>query len=141
LLREGDELRLLEGHALVTFASGARVALQGPAELTIASELSADLATGALTAQVPRQAMGFVIGTPHAQLVDLGTEFTSIVDGDRSLELHVFAGMVELTLIDDEHRAVGAPLRVSQGVAVKVDGKSRTLRQIDYNASKRVTLP
>ena len=134
LLREGDELRLLDGKALITFSSGARVVLQGPAVLTTQSDMSADLTSGRLTSKVPLQAVGFVVHTPLAQLTDLGTEFSTIIHPDNSLELHVFTGMVELTVESDVRQDEGAPLRISEGVAVIVDGQSRVVRQVDYDS-------
>lgn len=141
LLREGDEIHLLDGRALVTFASGARIVLEGPARLTTQSEMSADFGAGALTTTVPRQAVGFAIHAPLAQLVDLGTEFTARIHADNSLDLQVFAGMVELKLVSDDRQVEGAPLRVSEGVAVKVDGQSRAVKSIEYDASQRIAIP
>jgi hypothetical protein len=141
LLHNGDELNLIQGRALVTFSSGARVVIEGPARLTTRSEMSAGLAAGALTANVPRQATGFAIYTPLAHLVDLGTEFTAKVHPDDSLELHVFSGLVELQLIHNDRPVDDAPLRVSEGVAVKVDSKSRIVDTLPYDATQRMSTP
>jgi len=92
---EPGTLRLNSGLAQIVFYSGARVAIQGPAELEIISESEAACRRGRLTAEVPPQARGFRIATPQLSLKDLGTSFGLAVT-DRRTELHVFTGAVEM---------------------------------------------
>ena len=87
-------LRLKSGLAQVVFYSGARVVIEGPAELQILSPGEAACRTGRLTAEVPPQARGFRIGTPQMNVTDLGTVFGLDVK-DHQTELHVFKGSVE----------------------------------------------
>lgn len=87
-------LRLKSGLAQVVFYSGARVVIEGPAELQIMSPSEASLRLGRLTAEVPPQAHGFRIWTPQLNVIDLGTTFGLNVRG-RLTELHVFKGLVE----------------------------------------------
>jgi hypothetical protein len=88
-------LRLNAGLAQIVFYSGARVAIQGPAELEIISENGASCRRGRLTAEVPPQARGFRISTPQLGVEDLGTSFGLAVT-DRRTEVHVFDGTVEV---------------------------------------------
>ncbi len=88
-------LRLNSGLAQIVFYSGARVAIQGPAELEIISESEAACLRGRLTAEVPPQARGFRIDTPRLSVADLGTSFGLAV-ADQRTEVHVFTGAVEL---------------------------------------------
>ena len=88
-------LRLESGLAQIVFYSGARIAIQGPAELEIVSPNEANLPAGRLTAEVPPQARGFRVGTPRMKVRDLGTTFGLAVT-DRQTALHVFKGAVEL---------------------------------------------
>ncbi len=88
-------LRLNSGLAQIVFYSGARVAIQGPAELEIIAENEASCRLGRLTAEVPPQARGFRISTPQLGVEDLGTSFGLAV-ADRRTELHVFTGAVEM---------------------------------------------
>ena len=141
LFQNGEELQLADGHALITFASGARLVVEGPAKFTIESESSAALTTGALTATVPRQAVGFAVNTPAARLVDLGTEFAVRVQPDQSFEMHVFVGLVELQLQSAKGRVANAPLRLSEGVAVKYDSSLHDVQAIAYNPAQRMTMP
>jgi hypothetical protein len=135
LLNAGDELRLSEGHALLTFSSGARVVIEGPAGMTIDSEWGATLAEGALTAKVPTQAVGFTITTLGVRLIDRGTEFTVRSGGEDSFELQVFEGMVELSLPGD------APLQISEGTAVTASVPSRRVESVPYDVGKRISMP
>jgi hypothetical protein len=141
LFREGDELRLATGRALVTFTSGARIILEGPTQMTIDSESAASLTSGVITTTVPSQAVGFSVRLPLGELVDLGTEFTARVQGDGSFELQVFNGLVELNLIGPDQQVEGGPLRLSEGVAVKIDAPSRKVASIAYNPDAKMKMP
>lgn len=87
-------LRLESGLAQVVFQNGARVVLEGPAELRLVSEAEAVCTSGRLTAEVPPQARGFRVIAPHLDVTDLGTAFGMNVAGGRS-EVHVFQGRVQ----------------------------------------------
>ncbi len=141
LLKTGDVLRLTKGRALVTFTSGARTVLEGPATFTIQSEMVAALNRGAATTHVPTQAVGFTINMPRGRLVDLGTEFALRIRPDDSFEVQVFEGLVELRLIDEKHPVDDSPLRIARGVAVKVAAGSREAKSIPYDAGQRMTMP
>lgn len=91
---EPGRLRLESGLAQVVFYNGARVVIEGPAELRLVSSTEAVSAGGKLTAEVPPQARGFRIVSPRFDVTDLGTSFgLNLADGRN--ELHVFEGKVE----------------------------------------------
>ncbi|HKX63064.1 MAG TPA: LamG-like jellyroll fold domain-containing protein [Verrucomicrobiae bacterium] len=87
-------LRLKSGLAQVVFYSGARVVIEGPADLQLISPGEAACRNGKLVAEVPPQARGFRVGTPQMNVMDLGTVFGVEVK-ERRTELHVFKGSVE----------------------------------------------
>lgn len=87
-------LRLKSGLAQIVFYSGARVVIEGPAELQLISPDEAVCASGRLVAEVPPQAKGFRVRTPLMNVTDLGTVFGVEVK-QRQTELHVFKGRVE----------------------------------------------
>jgi len=87
-------LKLESGFAQVVFYSGARVVLEGPAELQIISPNEASCLKGRLVAEVPPEARGFHVRTPQMSVTDLGTSF-GLEAKDRQTELHVFNGSVE----------------------------------------------
>jgi hypothetical protein len=91
---EPGTLRLKSGLAQIVFYSGARVAIEGPAEFQVVSPREASCRRGRLTADVPPQARGFCVGTPQMNVTDLGTSFGLDVK-ERRTELQVFKGSVE----------------------------------------------
>jgi hypothetical protein len=60
-LHKGQEIELAHGFAEVTFDSGARAVLEGPATLEVDSAWVAKLKHGALKASVPHEAIGFSV--------------------------------------------------------------------------------
>lgn len=91
---EPGRLRLQSGLAQVVFYNGARVVIEGPAELQLVSSSEAVCASGRLTAEVPPQARGFRVTSPNLDVTDLGTSFGLHVAGEQA-EIHVFSGLVE----------------------------------------------
>lgn len=94
-LLRGQRLELAKGFAEITFDSGARVLLEGPASLDIDSAWVATLRRGTLKATVPPEANGFTISNPSVEVVDLGTEFTMIAYTNGAADVLVLKGAVE----------------------------------------------
>ena len=97
VLHEGQQLELAAGVAEITFDSGARVTLEGPATLTINSAWAATLGHGKMTAEVPHEAIGFRATSSTVDVVDLGTQFCMQVDSDGATDVGVIEGSVEAT--------------------------------------------
>lgn len=95
-LAAGRTLKLAKGVAEITFHVGAKVLLEGPSHFEIKSPTAAFLHSGKLTARVPERAHGFVVDTPSARVVDLGTEFGVEAAESGETEVYVFRGLVEL---------------------------------------------
>jgi hypothetical protein len=89
-------LKLESGMAAIEFTSGARVLLEGPAELDLVSGMEVFCRSGKLRANVPPPAQGFTIVTPSSRVVDLGTTFGLSVRGDGGALVKVMQGKVEL---------------------------------------------
>jgi len=89
-------LRLSAGLATLEFRKGARLTLEGPADLELVSAGKCYLHSGALTAHVPPQAVGFIVETAHARLVDHGTDFGISTAAAGEAQVQVFQGEVEL---------------------------------------------
>jgi hypothetical protein len=92
---KNQRLELRAGLAEITFDSGARVVLEGPASLDITSAWDGQLRSGTLKASVPPEAIGFRISNPAVEVIDLGTEFTMIADGKGAADVLVLKGEVE----------------------------------------------
>jgi hypothetical protein len=116
----GRDLRLRRGLAELEFSRGARVLLQGPAELELISANEARLLAGSLTARVPPEARGFTVHTPGGKVVDLGTEFGLAVDEAGGSALRVFDGEVEAI----PGAGGAAPVRVVQDQAAHIDDRA-----------------
>lgn len=113
-------LKLKSGIAQIEFYQGARVLIEGPAELQLVSSGEATCTRGKLSAQVPPQAKGFRINTPKGTIVDLGTEFGLDV-GAQTAEVHVFKGEVEL------HQPSATMKSLKEGQAMAIAGATAVL--------------
>ncbi len=121
-MRAGKRLLLKAGLAQIEFDRGARVILQGPAELVLVSGSEARLVHGTLTARVPEPARGFTIISPRGKVVDLGTEFGLAVDDAGETTVQVFDGVVAafpITSGPDSKAAV----TIGQNQTGRIDGR------------------
>jgi hypothetical protein len=91
-----QKLTLVAGLAELTFDSGAKVILHGPARFSVADSMGGRLQVGKLTAKVPHAAAGFTIATPSGKVVDLGTEFGVKVNDDGKMDVIVYVGDVKV---------------------------------------------
>lgn len=94
-LLTGD-YELSSGIAAVTFKTGIELIIEAPARFQLDSEMHVTLHRGRIAATVPPAGVGFLIETPTADVIDHGTEFAVEVGEDRSSEIHVFKGEVEV---------------------------------------------
>ena len=136
-LARGTTLDLVAGFAEVTFTSGAKVVMNGPAIVTVQDSTAVHVHRGAVSARydqdepstpdpatVPAADVDplFVVHTPSASVIDLGTEFGVRVADDGTSDVLVYAGLVEI----EPHRSTDATdvVRLAEGDArrVKTDG-------------------
>jgi hypothetical protein len=110
-------LRLESGLAQVVFYSGARVVMEGPAQLQLISPTEAVCPAGRLLAEVPPSARGFRLKTAQLNVVDLGTAFGIDATHART-EVHVFKGKVELL------PGTAAKQTLGEGQAAVAQGKA-----------------
>lgn len=109
-------LRLRSGLAQVVFYSGARLVIEGPAELQLVSPGEVVCLGGRLIAEVPPAARGFRLRTSRLNVTDLGTVF-GVEVGPRETELHVFKGRVEF-----QSPATAASQNLLEGQGAIADG-------------------
>lgn len=138
LLHAGQTMRLRSGRALVTFASGAQMVVEGPTSVQLESASRVDLSQGRVSAKVPTQAIGFTVTTPSAHFVDLGTEFTLTLEASNVCTLQVFDGLVELRLFERDGRTIQQRLRISEGTAVRLDATGHDVVSIPYDEKQRI---
>jgi hypothetical protein len=138
LLESGTDLELIEGSAVITFASGAKVFLEGPTSLRLDSAKEIRLDRGRIASKVPRQAVGFTVTSSLARFVDLGTAFTLTLRAEKSFELHVFEGLVELQLDERFGQAVHQPVRIAEVHAVSFDVKAGDIATLHFEDGKKM---
>jgi FecR protein len=138
LLEDGQDLKLLQGSALVTFSSGAQLLLEAPVSLRLDSPMAVHLHDGRIAAKVPTTARDFTVTSSLARFVDLGTAFTLRLAGEKSFELHVFEGLVELQLDARFGEAVNQPLRVAEVHAVTFDIESGDVAKLEFEEGKQM---
>ena len=114
-------LRLESGVAEIEFFHGARLCMEGPAEIQLISTGEAFCRSGRFRAHVPPQARGFTLRTPTGHIVDLGTDFGLDLNAP-SPEVHVFQGEVEL------HRPTAQMQTLTSGIAAQLDNPSSQSR-------------
>jgi hypothetical protein len=154
LVSLGDMFDLSSGLMEITYDTGAKVILQGPATYEVESAAGGFLSVGKLTARLakrseirnqkseirnqkpsdlwPLTSDLFAIRTPTATITDLGTEFGVEVTSDQACRLNVFQG----TVILQTRQSTGVPLQTielrqdeaacvqSSGVVDRCDGAS-----------------
>jgi len=107
-----------QGLAEITFGDGAVLVLEGPAQLELKSASRGFLHSGRAVAQVPPKAVGFVLETARADVLDLGTEFGVSVDGAGDTLVQVFDGVVVTDFKDGKPSAEGRRLTAGQAVGI-----------------------
>jgi hypothetical protein len=90
--------------------SGVTLTVEGPADLDLLAIDRVHCRRGRLRTRVPPGAEGFVISTPNAAVVDLGTDFALNVAENGKARLMVFEGAAEAAVFN----AAGSPLRIQQ---------------------------
>ncbi|MCG8509778.1 MAG: FecR family protein, partial [Rhodospirillales bacterium] len=120
-LREGDSYKLLQGFAQLDTKRGAIVVLEAPCDIQLLDENHVKLTRGKLVGKCPTdESKGFIVDTPTARVVDVGTEFGVHVDDLGISEAHVFDGEIQLTAMADGKMSQPARQLVA-GDAVQVN--------------------
>jgi hypothetical protein len=96
----GNKYALSSGLIEITYNTGAKVILKGPATYKVESTNGGHLSAGKLTGKVEvAKAKGFAVRTPTAIVTDLGTEFGVEVDQQGRTTSHVFRGSVSVQVL------------------------------------------
>jgi hypothetical protein len=119
---------LERGHARLVFGKGADVWIEAPADFQLRSQQRMTLCAGRLFAEVPPSAKGFRVDTPHATVIDLGTEFGLVADAGRASNLYMFKGQASLTPGGANPAEKGQLLTAGQASSVDLTGQVRSIR-------------
>ncbi|MEM9283174.1 MAG: FecR family protein [Verrucomicrobiota bacterium] len=106
---------LAQGAIDLLFTDGARVSLSGPARFSLVSARHIHLDAGNLVAQIPDEALGFIVTSPQSEVVDLGTEFGLSVSHEEGTDVHVIDGLVEV--LSRESGSGSRGVRIAEGQA------------------------
>jgi len=87
---------LARGTLHLRLHAGASVIIRAPATFAVTGANAVSLTTGLAIAEVPHAASGFVIATPHARVIDLGTAFSVAVEPRTGTAIHVLRGHVQV---------------------------------------------
>lgn len=99
-LEQGRRLDLESGVAEVTFDSGARVVLEGPASLQVDSAWAASLQSGTVTASAPTEAAGFRVANSAVAVTNLGGDVHIVADRTGGAEVVALNGSAEAATPD-----------------------------------------
>jgi len=128
LYDDGRRMSLLSGCAKIVFDYGSEIIVEGPAEFSVLSEENLYLYCGKVLAWIPPQAVGFVVDTPSAGVVDLGTEFGVQVESSGSSSVYLFNGKASL-LAGQQGERKGTVL-LTAGMARSVEYQTGQTREI-----------
>lgn len=95
-LYRGQRLELERGLARLSFSGGATVLVESPAAVQMLSEKSLRLEHGSVAVRANGPVKDFVVVSPDATIVDLGTSFAVHYDETNATEVEVFEGLVEV---------------------------------------------
>jgi hypothetical protein len=132
--KTGDRVRAqrlmwARGSVEMRLPSGVRVTVDGPADLALLSPMEIRLHAGKITADVGVGGKGFVIETPEARVVDLGTVFGVDATSAAKTDVVVFNGKVEVY----EKGAMLPVALLSQGEGLRLERNRRTSRIVSVN--------
>ena len=91
----GEVLWLQDGLAELTFESGVKAILEGPARIELRSDQQVELLGGHLTLLASESPKGFSVLSRGVTLIPESAEFGLVANADLEAELHVFSGKVE----------------------------------------------
>ncbi|MBP86497.1 MAG: hypothetical protein CMJ64_07265 [Planctomycetaceae bacterium] len=124
-----------KGLVRLDFSNGARVTVEGPARLELIDEKRLVLHRGVVTATIPESAIGFVIDTAAAHVVDLGTSFGVSVNDSGLTDVCVFEGEVAVSS-PRTNRPDAPPHLLREGHAVRASKDSTSIDSVAYETSR-----
>jgi hypothetical protein len=130
-------LNVESGQVQIEFLNGIQVNIEGPAELHILTVDTATLISGKAAVRVPEGTRGFVLNTPDAAIVDLGTEFAVSVGKQGTSEVQVLDGMIDVSLLGNDGNTLTSQ-RLTEAKSLRVNRNPASLEPID---APSVSLP
>ena len=121
-VEKGQRLDITSGQITLQLTNGVQLVVEGPAQWIVDEPNQVSLQLGKLVAKVPGIATGFTIKTAHANIVDLGTEFSVLVDSNGAAEVLVLDGKVAIRPNEQDRQTKSFDEQVlTAGMARKVE--------------------
>jgi hypothetical protein len=111
----GESIGLESGDLQLSFETGGRLVLEGPAEVEFVSGHEIALRRGKIAATIPGG--GMVVDCPDGSVTDLGTQFGIEVNPHGATEVAVFEGRVSASLNSTATTQPGKPMLLGEGQA------------------------
>jgi ferric-dicitrate binding protein FerR (iron transport regulator) len=125
---------LVRGSVQLRLSSGVLLDVSAPMEMTLVNDMHVQVLSGRITADVGDDRKGFVMETPQARVVDLGTRF-GVDASDASLtSVLVFQGQVEVY----EKGATQPVALLNTGEGLRLDNHRRASRIVSVSGTDAV---
>jgi len=117
----GRTYEIASGLLELTYDTGAKVILQGPAAYEVESANGGYMSVGKLTGKVETErAKGFCVRTPRVVVTDLGTEFGVEVSKDGAMQSVVYQGKVDLRIIGYHGKSTSQAVSLGENESARV---------------------
>lgn len=136
-IRQNQTVSVEVGSVAMNFDGGTIGHLKAPVELQLLTQSRVRLLRGKIKVEVSEGAEGFIVETPSAEVIDLGTVF-SVEAAETGTGLVVFGGKVDLRIPKTDGPSQGPPstMRFTTGQAVHVDLNGTVSRIMNVQASE-----
>jgi ferric-dicitrate binding protein FerR (iron transport regulator) len=122
---------LVRGGVQMRLSSGVLLDVSAPMEMKLVNDMHVQVLSGRVTADVGADGKGFVIETPQARVVDLGTRFGVDASDAAQTSVLVFQGQVEVY----EKGASERVALLNAGEGLRLDNHRRASRIVSVSGS------
>lgn len=134
----GDWLTFDSGVVDLFLSNGVELLVEGPADVQFVSLRKVLARQGKLAARVGPEAIGFLIETPHAHVIDRGTSFGLSIDAHHRTSVVVYEGKVDLDVLGGQNQP---RRRLVTGEGLSVDGRGKLSRITTDQSAEFLELP
>jgi ferric-dicitrate binding protein FerR (iron transport regulator) len=122
---------LVRGGVQMRLSSGVLLDVSAPMEMMLVNDMHVQVLSGRITADVGEEGKGFVIETPQARVVDLGTRFGVDASDAAMTNVLVFQGQVEVY----EKGATQPLALLNTGEGLRLDNHRRASRIVSVSGT------
>ncbi|MCE2792811.1 MAG: hypothetical protein ACK493_06070 [Planctomycetota bacterium] len=133
----GEVLWLDDGLVELSFESGAKVILEGPAQVQVHTELELELLRGRITLLAADCVEKFNVIRGEVALQPIAAEFGLVASGSESAELQVFDGEV-VAQVSDSWKTGGGQTRFGAESVVAIDFAAQELSRVELSNTRFV---